>query len=66
MATKAQEAFQTVCHRLNLGYEGVIPRDIYQERVYQYIVEQCAMIATAHSPAHTDMGLIIQQTMGTR
>jgi len=64
MATKAQEVFQIVCDQLNSEFEGVISRDIYQKRVYQYIVEQSAMIATAHSPSHTDIGEIILKVMG--
>ena len=60
---KAEQVFQTVYDRLSIEYENVIPRDAFHREVYRHIVEQCAMIATAHSPAHTDVGEIVRKTM---
>jgi len=64
VANKAEEAFQTVYDQLSVEYSNVILREAFHNRVYQHIVEQCAMIATAHSPRHEDIGLIIKKTMG--
>ena len=64
MANKAEQAFQTVYDRLGVEYANVIPRDAFHREVYRHIVEQCAMIATAHSPAKEDIGEIIRLTMG--
>lgn len=64
MANKAEEAFREVYDRLSIEYANVIPREAFHNQVYQHIVEQCAMIATAHSPGHEDIGYIIKKTMG--
>lgn len=61
---KAEQAFQEVYDRLSIEYDNVIPREVIHARVYQHIVEQCAMIATAHSPSNEDIGEIIRKTMG--
>ena len=63
MANKAEQAFQEVYNRLSIEYANVIPREAFHQAVYQHVVEQCAMIATAHSPAHTDVGEIVRKTM---
>ena len=60
----AELAFQVVYDRLAIECDNVIPRDVMHEAVYTDIVERCAMIATAHSPAHEDIGDIIRKTMG--
>lgn len=65
MANKAEEAFQAVYNQLSIDYGSVIPREAFHNEVYRHIVEQCAMIATAHSPAHTDIGEVIRLTMGS-
>ncbi|NBP04526.1 MAG: hypothetical protein EBU90_31480 [Proteobacteria bacterium] len=66
VANKAEEAFQEVYDRLSIEYAGVILRETFHNQVYQHIVEQCAMIASAHSPANEDIGEIIRRTMGLR
>jgi len=65
VANKAEEAFKEVYDRLSIEHNNVIPREAMHARVYQHIVEQCAMIATAHSPNHEDIGEIIRRTMGS-
>lgn len=62
----AELAFQQVYDRLAIECNNVIPRDVMHEAVYTDIVERCAMIATAHSPAHEDIGDIIRKTMGLK
>ena len=62
----AELAFQVVYDRLASECNNVIPRDVMHEAVYTDIVERCAMIATAHSPAHEDIGDIIRKTMGLK
>jgi len=66
VANKAEEAFREVYDSLGIEYAGVIPREAFHQAVYQHIVEQCAMVATAHSPANEDIGEIIKLTMGTK
>jgi hypothetical protein len=60
----AELAFQAVYDRLAIEYNNVITREAMHQAVYTDIVERCAMIATAHSPANEDIGLIIIKTMG--
>jgi hypothetical protein len=62
----AELAFQVVYDRLAIECDNVIPRDVMHEAVYTDIVERCAMIATAHSPGHEDIGEIIRKTMGLK
>ena len=62
----AELAFQLVYDRLAIEYNNVIPREAMHQAVYTDIVERCAMIATAHSPAHEDLGEIIRRTMGIK
>ena len=60
----AELTFQLVYDRLAIECNNVIPREVMHEAVYTDIVERCAMIATAHSPGHDDIGDIIRRTMG--
>lgn len=62
----AELAFQLVYDRLSIEYNNVIPREAMHQAVYTDIVERCAMIATAHSPANEDIGEIIRKTMGAK
>ena len=62
----AELAFQVVYDRLAIECDNVIPREVMHEAVYTDIVERCAMIATAHSPSHEDIGDIIRRTMGLK
>jgi hypothetical protein len=63
--TKLSEiTFQRVYDRLSVQHSNVIPREAMHAAVYTDIVEQCAQIATAYSPAHEDIGDIIRKTMG--
>lgn len=62
----AELVFQAVYDRLALEHNSVITREDMHTAVYTDIVERCAMIATAHSPAHEDIGDIIQKTMGIK
>lgn len=62
---KAEQAFQEIYDRLSIDYENIIPREAFHHHAYQDIVERCAMIASAHSPATEDIGEIIRRTMGT-
>jgi hypothetical protein len=62
----AELVFQAVYDRLAIECNNVIPRDVMHEAVYTDIVERCAMIASAHSPAYEDIGDIIRKTMGLK
>lgn len=62
----AELAFQVVYDRLAIECNNVIPREVMHEAVYTDIVERCAMIASAHSPANEDIGEIIRRTMGVK
>ena len=62
----AELAFQVVYDRLAIECDNVIPRDVMHQAVYTDIVERCAMIASAHSPANEDIGEIIRRTMGLK
>jgi hypothetical protein len=66
MNKTAELAFQVVYDRLSIEYNNVIPREAMHQAVYTDIVERCAMIATAHSPANEDIGEIIRKTMGAK
>ena len=66
MASKAEQAFREVYDQLSVEYDNVIPRDVFHQRVYEHIIENCAMIASAYSPSNEDIGAIIRSTMGIK
>ena len=62
----AEELFNEIYNRLSIEFNSIIMRDDMHEAVYKEIVDRCAMIATAHSPKHEDIGDIIRKTMGLK
>jgi len=62
----AERVFQDVYNRLSIEHDNIITREVFHQAAYQDIVKLCAMIATAHSPANDDIGLIILKTMGIK